>query len=171
MGLKELPVDCQQDGAYNDAKKNDLGDEDDEIIEVRPRTPPPTGPIIELRSREVIFAILVFFLLAVVVGLIVVLASSKVSEYEKSQMNSNRTARHNTHRDRCEGAECTIIENIKANMDMSLNPCDDFWNYSCGGWLSKNKIPDSMDSYGVDNRAVKKIRDVLDVILNSTISS
>jgi len=53
-------------------------DDDDDNVEDRPRTPIVTGPIIELRGREVLFAISVFFLTAIVVGLIVVLASNKV---------------------------------------------------------------------------------------------
>jgi len=53
-------------------------EEDDDDIDDRPRTPIVTGPIIELRGREVLFAISVFFLTAIVVGLIVVLASNKV---------------------------------------------------------------------------------------------
>jgi len=53
-------------------------DDDDDDVDDRPRTPIVTGPIIELRGREVLFAISVFFLTAIVVGLIVVLASNKV---------------------------------------------------------------------------------------------
>jgi len=53
-------------------------DEEDDVVDDRPRTPIITGPIIELRGREVLFAISVFFLTAIVVGLIVVLASNKV---------------------------------------------------------------------------------------------
>ena len=54
--------------------------DDDDDVDDRPRTPIVTGPIIELRGREVLFAISVFFLTAIVVGLIVVLASNKVSQ-------------------------------------------------------------------------------------------
>ena len=62
--------------------------EEDERAD-RARTPPPTGPIIELRSREVIFAILIFFLLAVVVGLIVVLGSVKMRQIRISKEREN----------------------------------------------------------------------------------
>jgi len=55
-------------------KNDDVDDDDDD----RPRTPIVTGPVIELRGREVLLAISVFFLTAIVVGLIVVLASNKV---------------------------------------------------------------------------------------------
>lgn len=62
-------------GKCDDSDKNSICVEEDE----RARTPVITGPIIELRGREVVFAICVFFLTAIVVGLIVVLASNKVN--------------------------------------------------------------------------------------------
>jgi len=61
-------------GKSEDSEKNSICEDDDE----RARTPIVTGPIIELRGRDVVFAISVFFLSAIVVGLIVVLASNKV---------------------------------------------------------------------------------------------
>jgi hypothetical protein len=60
-------------GKADDSEKASIYDEED-----RARTPIITGPIIELRGREVVFAISVFFLTAIVVGLVVVLASNKV---------------------------------------------------------------------------------------------
>lgn len=59
-------------GEDNESDKDTISEDD------RSRTPVITGPVIELRGREVVFAICVFFLSAIVVGLIVVLASNKV---------------------------------------------------------------------------------------------
>ena len=67
--------------------KCELDDDDPYPRDERPRTPILTGPIIELRGREVIFAIAVFFLVAIVVGLIVVLASNKVKEFDDAFSN------------------------------------------------------------------------------------
>ncbi|OCT80871.1 hypothetical protein XELAEV_18027682mg [Xenopus laevis] len=32
---------------------------------------------------------------------------------------------------------------IIANMDTATDPCNDFYQYACGGWLKKNRIPDN----------------------------
>lgn len=34
-------------------------------------------------------------------------------------------------------------------MDQSVSPCDDFYSYSCGGWLKENPIPEDSSSYGI----------------------
>jgi len=34
-----------------------------------------------------------------------------------------------------------IIKTIESVMNKSINPCDDFWSYACGGWISSTKIP------------------------------
>lgn len=34
-------------------------------------------------------------------------------------------------------------------MDPSVDPCEDFYLYSCGGWLKENPIPEDSSSYGI----------------------
>lgn len=42
-----------------------------------------------------------------------------------------------------------IAGSILSKMDKSVNPCDDFYTFSCGGWLNENPIPEDSSSYGI----------------------
>ncbi|HEX3471879.1 MAG TPA: M13 family metallopeptidase [Silvibacterium sp.] len=50
-------------------------------------------------------------------------------------------------------------------MDVSVDPCINFYQYSCGGWLKQNPIPSDQSSYGRDTELAEQNRQVLKAIL------
>ncbi|MBZ3882460.1 Membrane metallo-endopeptidase-like 1, partial [Sciurus carolinensis] len=54
---------------------------------------------------------------------------------------------------------------ILRNMDPTKEPCDDFYQYACGGWLRRHVIPETSSRYSVFDI----LRDELEVILKGVL--
>ncbi|KAI4898593.1 hypothetical protein NFI96_033249 [Prochilodus magdalenae] len=55
-----------------------------------------------------------------------------------------------TNEEFCLTSECIeAAGSILNKMDLSVQPCDDFYQYACGGWLRENPIPEDSSSYGI----------------------
>ncbi|XP_055007227.1 phosphate-regulating neutral endopeptidase PHEX [Boleophthalmus pectinirostris] len=50
----------------------------------------------------------------------------------------------------CLTPECIeAAGSILGKLDRSVDPCEDFYSYACGGWLKDNPIPEDSSSYGI----------------------
>jgi len=53
------------------------------------------------------------------------------------------------------------------SMDATVDPCTDFYTYSCGGWMKKNPIPPDQTSWGVYSKLEDENKLILRAILES----
>lgn len=56
----------------------------------------------------------------------------------------------------------TVASQMVEAMDRSADPCQDFYQFACGGWIRKNPLPDgrshwsTFNSIGEQNQALLK---------------
>lgn len=74
--------------------------------------------------------------------------------------------------DVCSSAICELeAENVLAKLDETVDPCEDFYRFACGSFLNETTIPDdktSMESFSILD---DKLKEQLNEILNSSITS
>ncbi|XP_037917529.1 endothelin-converting enzyme homolog isoform X2 [Hermetia illucens] len=80
--------------------------------------------------HKVVFAILIVIILILLITIIIL---------------SFRTRKSTN---KCESKECIRAASaLLQSMDMSVDPCDDFYQFTCGNWPEEHPRPDSLTSY------------------------
>lgn len=63
--------------------------------------------------------------------------------------------------------EDPIAKEVRAAMDLTVDPCDDFYKFTCGAWIANTTLPDDIGRYVKSFDAIaKKNRDTLVQILS-----
>lgn len=72
----------------------------------------------------------------------------------------------------CHTKECKeVADYLKYSMDTTQDPCNDFYEYVCGGWKKKNPIPSSSSSFSTFTKLHGKVEKLLKKILEKGISN
>uniref|UniRef100_A0A8C6SUU6 Membrane metallo-endopeptidase-like 1 n=1 Tax=Neogobius melanostomus TaxID=47308 RepID=A0A8C6SUU6_9GOBI len=68
----------------------------------------------------------------------------------------------------CTTADCvTAAARLLQNMDDSVKPCDNFYQFACGGWLERHVIPETSSHHSVFDI----LRDKLEIVLKGTLET
>lgn len=62
-------------------------------------------------------------------------------------------------------------ENVFAKLDESVDPCENFYLFACGGFINDSIIPDDESSINVETFLEEQLNTELSEILNSSVAN
>uniref|UniRef100_A0A4W6FNM5 Membrane metalloendopeptidase like 1 n=1 Tax=Lates calcarifer TaxID=8187 RepID=A0A4W6FNM5_LATCA len=120
---------------------------------------------------EIGLSVLLLLVSCALAGL-VVLYTSVVKEQSQNNRSVSRSSTgegqlfRSTLNNVCTTADCvTAAARLLQNMDKSVKPCDNFYQYACGGWLERHVIPETSSRHSVFDI----LRDKLEIVLKGVL--
>ncbi|GFU23995.1 endothelin-converting enzyme 2 [Nephila pilipes] len=125
---------------------------------------PKNSRLDDLRGRAKKFAsnryhliIVLLCIILFILFLIVIVLSVQLGTYSCPVSVECRTAE-------CLASAAAVVE----RSDVSIDPCNDFWAYSCNGWKARNSLPKNRGSFSVSDQLKQnvhsKIRQLIDLV-------
>ncbi|XP_046730460.1 membrane metallo-endopeptidase-like 1 [Silurus meridionalis] len=118
---------------------------------------------------EIGLAVIVLLMSCALVGLAVLYAGTQSTHYSYTNGSSKGLEySRNPEYTMCTTPECvTAAARLLENMDLTVDPCENFYQYACGGWLQKHVIPETSSLQSVFNI----LRDELEIKLKGVLQT
>ena len=85
---------------------------------------------------------------------------------KKTNVGGNNSTANPSKNKECHAAECVKVATyIRNSLNTSVDPCEDFYRFSCEGWIKRNPIPKSYNDYSTFTKLAQEIEDELRSLL------
>uniref|UniRef100_A0A1A8I2M3 Membrane metallo-endopeptidase-like 1 n=1 Tax=Nothobranchius kuhntae TaxID=321403 RepID=A0A1A8I2M3_NOTKU len=121
---------------------------------------------------EISLSVLLLLVSCALSGLVVLYTSAVKEQSNRPSMSRSSTGDGqlscSSANNVCTTSDCvTAAARLLQNMDKSINPCDNFYQYACGGWLERHVIPETSSRHSVFDI----LRDKLEIVLKGVLET
>uniref|UniRef100_A0AAY4CRU5 Membrane metallo-endopeptidase-like 1 n=1 Tax=Denticeps clupeoides TaxID=299321 RepID=A0AAY4CRU5_9TELE len=116
---------------------------------------------------EIGLSVLLLLVSCALIGLIL-LYTSALREQARRIDGLNENIHRSSVNDVCTTADCvTAAARLLQNIDPSVHPCQNFYQYACGGWLERHVIPETSSQHSVFDI----LRSELEIVLKGVLET